>query len=274
MEQALWQENTTEKLNDNFKDKEEIILFAVFGSTSSKENNSDFWSDIDGFLVLKDEAFKKYSNDINWIDFIGTIFTYQYQPGEHSQTYRFVFDNFKKLDLILIKESAVDTILESNSGPYWKEINVLFSKSTKLEQKIKEVKKDLSTAPHFNDKQFTDLVNNFWFNAQLALYKTVRNDLLIAQHLTLDLYKDVLLLGMIIRDRKTGTNIHKSGGMGNDLVKAIDLPLKEINQINIINLIDNCGKKFDKLCIKWDKDFTSKHQILTPFIEKARKELQ
>jgi hypothetical protein len=274
MKTTLWQEDTTQQLKEKFKKNDDSILFAVFGSTSSKENYLDFWSDIDGLLVLKDEAFEKYSNNIGWIEFIGNIFTYQHQPGEHSQTYRIVFDDFKKLDLVLIKESVIDAVLQPNVGPYWKEVTILFSKSTELEQKLKNTKKDFPSAPHFTDKQFIELVNNFWFNAQLALYKTVRNDLLIAQHLTLELYKDALLLGMIIRDRETGTNIHKHGGIGNDLIKTMTLPLKEINQINIINLIDNCGKEFDQLCIKWNKDFSTKHQVFIQFIEKAKKELQ
>lgn len=273
MDKTLWQAETTIQLTDNFKENEDIIAFSIFGSTSSTENKFDFWSDIDGLLVVEDESFKKFSDNLKWIEFIGTIFTYQYQPGEHSQTYRLIFEDFKKLDLVVVKESKIDIVAQSYTGPYWKEINVLFSKSGEIAQKLKTTKKEI-TLTSFTEQQFMDLVNNFWFVASLSLYKVMRNDLLIAQHLALDLYKDCLSLGMILRDRETGSNIHKTGGVGNDIAKNLDIPLERITQLNVLNLIDNCGREFDQLCIKWSKGFLSKHKTLHPYIQKAKSEIE
>lgn len=188
------------------------------------------------------------------------------------QTYRLVFEDFKKIDLVIVKKSAVDVIIQPHSGPYWKEINVLFSKSEEITQKIKNTKKE-NIKTSFTEQLFKDLVNNFWFIASLALYKVIRNDLLIAQHLALDLYKDCLMLGMILRDREMGTNIHKTGGMGNDIAKNLELSLEKISQINLLNLVDNCGKEFDRLCIKWNKNFLSKHSTLHQYIQKAKSEI-
>lgn len=273
MDQFTWQEETISQLQVEFKRNEDVIAFAVFGSTARLDNKPDFWSDIDGLLVVKDIAFGKFSNDLTGIKFIGEIYSYQHQPGEDSQTYRLVFNDFRKLDLIIIKQPAIDAILYPYSSPYWKDIKVLFSKSTEIKRKLEDAKKEITIA-HFSEQQFRDLVNNFWFVASLALYKTVRNDLLISQHLTLDLYKDCLLLGMILRDRETGTNIHKTGGMGNDLAQDLNLSLGKITQGSIINLIDDCGKSFDQLCIKWNPKFLPKHPILNEFIQKAKSELE
>lgn len=273
MDQLDWREEATEKLKTNFQENNDIIALSIFGSTSNKKNKSDFWSDVDGLLVVKDEAYDKYSTNLNWIKFFGEIYAYQYNSDENTKTFRLVFEDFRKLDLIIIKQSAVNSMIQPNASPYWKDINVLFSKSDEIEQKIKNSKKEISEGC-FDEQQFKDLVNNFWFIASSALYKTFRNDLLIAQHLSLDLFKDCLLLGMILRDRETGTNIHKTGGIGNDIAKDMNICLENITQFNIINLIDSCGKEFDQLCIRWNKDFLSKYPVLSQYIQKARFELQ
>lgn len=150
---------------------------------------------------------------------------------------------------------------------------MFFSKSDEITQKLKATKKEI-TLTSFTEQQFKDLVNNFWFVASLSLYKVMRNDLLIAQHLALDLYKDCLSLGMILRDRETGINIHKTGGVGNDIAKNLDIPLERITQLNVLNLIDNCGREFDQLCIKWNQDFSPRHKTLLPQIQKAKSEVE
>lgn len=70
MDKPLWQAETTIQLTDNFKENEDIIAFSIFGSTSSTENKFDFWSDIDGLLVVEDESFGKFSDNLKWIEFI------------------------------------------------------------------------------------------------------------------------------------------------------------------------------------------------------------
>jgi hypothetical protein len=55
------------------------------------------------------------------------------------------------------------------------------------------------------------LSNHFWFTAIMASVKLGRRDNLIAAHLALDLYRDILVLLMLERDRRSGTNIHRFG---------------------------------------------------------------
>jgi hypothetical protein len=49
------------------------------------------------------------------------------------------------------------------------------------------------------DDQFLELVRDFRFKSMLAVYKVVRNDLLVALHLSQDLIRDCCVLGMMLR---------------------------------------------------------------------------
>ena len=57
------------------------------------------------------------------------------------------------------------------------------------------------------------------------------------------------------------------------IAKNLDIPLGKITQLNVLNLIDNCGREFDQLCIKWSQDFSPKHKTLRPYIQKAKSEI-
>ncbi len=66
--------------------------------------------------------------------------------------------------------------------------------------------------PFVTQEQFNEMVHSFRFKSILAVSKkVVGGDLLIALHLAQDLIRDCSVLGIILRDRATGTNIHKYG---------------------------------------------------------------
>jgi len=249
-----------------------ILVFAIFGSLSNVENKYDIWSDIDGLLIVKDKSYTEFADSLKWAEELGSVFAYQKNREENKQTIRLIFDDFKRLDIVIIKYSSIEDITLPEHGPYWSKIDIIFSRSEEINKLLKKTKKVI-LPPQFSDQQFQDLVNNFWFVASLALYKVMRNDLLIAQHLSLDLYKNCLLLGMIIRDRDTGTNIHKTGGVGNEIAKEIHILLQSISQANVLDQIDQCGKEFDRLCSKWTNKYIPHHPKFEKFVQRAKGEL-
>lgn len=267
----LWQKKFTEKIAHNLQNEVGILVFATFGSISNGKNKYDIWSDIDGLLIVKDESYREFSDSLKWAEELGSIFAYQKNQEDNKQTIRLIFDDFKRLDIVIIKYSSIEDITLPEHGPYWSKIDIIFSRSEEITKLLKKTKKVISP-PQFSDQQFQGLVNNFWFVASLAVYKVMRNDLLIAQHLFLDLYKNCLLLGMIIRDKDTGTNIHKTGGVGNEIAKDMHILLQSISQANVLGQIDQCGKEFDKLCSKWTNKYIPRYPKFEKFVLKARTE--
>lgn len=270
MNSDLWQKDILEKITDSFRNNEKVVTFAVFGSISGEE--FDYWSDIDGLLVVEDEHYEDFANSLSWVEKFGNIFAYQKNQTETQVTLRLVFDDFKRLDFVVIKESDINNVVKPEKGPFWENINIIFSRSDEISKLLQKAKK-VVLPPQFSGQQFQDLVNNFWFVFSLCLYKVARNDLLIATHLVLDLYKDCLLMGMIIRDRETDTNIHKTGGMGNEIAKNMEIKLQTVTQENILDILSQCGKEFDKLCLKWDQDYKSQQKDFQKFIRKAKDDL-
>jgi hypothetical protein len=83
------------------------------------------------------------------------------------------------------------------------------------------------------------------------VYKVVRNDLLIALHLAQELIRDCSVLGMMLRDRATGTNIHKHGGIGNQIVAQLEVTQKPFTPVGILDSIRESNEVFENLACEW-----------------------
>ena len=106
-----------------------------------------------------------------------------------------------------------------------------------------------------------------------AVYKVVRNDMLVALHLAQDLIRDCCVLGMMLRDRATGTNIHKGGGSSNELIPQLDATRKPFTSMGILDSINESNKLFERLAGEWSRGYREHRQPLLDWIEKARAEL-
>lgn len=270
MATELWQQKTLEEIKKLFSNYNSVHGLAISGSLNT--DIVDIWSDIDLIVVVEDDKIPEFANDLGWLKPLGTIFAYQNKGDEYSTTIRVVFEDFKRTDFVFTTVSALKAIVQSPRSNLWQNIKVIYSDSEVIKtlldsEYIPEKPKE------FSKKQFQDLVNNFWFISSLSLSKVIRKDLLVALHLALDLYKECLLLAILIRDKETGTTLHKTGGMGNDLAKSIHIPLKDTSQEAILDLLKQCGQEFQKLCVKWNPKCPDQFATFELLIRKARKDI-
>lgn len=270
MATELWQQQTLEEIKKLFSNYNSVHGLAISGSLNT--DIVDIWSDIDLIVVVEDDKIPEFADNLDWLKPLGTLFAYQNKGDEYSTTIKVVFDDFKRIDFVFTTVSALKAIVQSPRSNLWQNIKVIYSDS--------EVTRTLLGSEYipekpkeFSKKQFQDLVNNFWFISSLSLSKVIRNDLLIALHLALDLYKECLLLAILIRDKETGTTIHKTGGIGNDLAKNIDIALEDISPEAVLNLLEQCGQEFQKLCFRWNSNSPDQFAIFEPIIAKARKNI-
>jgi len=91
--------------------------------------------------------------------------------------------------------------------------------------------------------------------------------------LTQDLLRDCCVLGMLLRDRATGTHIHKHGGMGNQLVAQLETTQKPFTSIGILDSIQASHEIFEKLACEWSTTYQESRHLLLEWIEKAKLEL-
>jgi hypothetical protein len=117
------------------------------------------------------------------------------------------------------------------------------------------------------------MVNDFWFKAMLAGYKVIRNDLLIALHLALDLVRDCCVVGMMIRDRGEGTNIYREGGVGNSVVADLESACSTFAATGILDIIEQSGVQFDQLAAHWFDTYRERRYPLMEWLRHIRRAL-
>jgi len=96
-------------------------------------------------------------------------------------------------------------------------------------------------------KPFTDenkLIHEFWFIAVTALMKLGRGDYLLAAHLALELWQSVIVMQMLERDERKGTNIHRFGDREAVWLPSFVPPGDDIED-EIVRLVFQAAERMD-----------------------------
>jgi predicted nucleotidyltransferase len=266
-----WQADLLDKLVSYFEPNQDVLGLLLFGSYSGGENHYDDWSDIDLLVVVKNEKLESFFPTIEWIKSFSELYTYDQSSDELKCTTRACFADFRRVDFVMTTEEKLANIDEWSSVPFAADARTLFSRS----QVVTEVFRSGNLQrkmPLITEDQFLETVRKFRFKSMLAVHKIVRNDLLIALHLSLDLIRDCSVLGMLLRDRKTGTNIYKEGGQGNQLVAQLQITQKPFTSLGILDSIKESNQIFERLAGEWSSDYQANRRLLD-WIEKVKVEL-
>lgn len=102
--------------------------------------------------------------------------------------------------------------------------------------------------------------------------KVVRDDLLIALHLALDLVRDCCVLGMLLRDRAEGTNHHRHGGIGNIFVAQLRTTARPFDAAGILDSVEQSSILFDSLAAQWSDEYKEHRRPLVAAINRARRD--
>jgi predicted nucleotidyltransferase len=268
----LWHESMLNNLISYLEPKEDVLGLLLFGSCSKSESHYDYWSDLDILVVVKDNRLNQFFPTTKWIDDFGMLYTYSQSSDDFKYTTRACFENFNRIDFVITTEGRLAEIHKWSGIPFYAGVKVIFSRS-KIIDKIatqKHFQQKLSPVP---EEQFLEMVRDFRFKSMLAVYKVIRSDLLIGLHLAQDLIRDCCVLGMMLRDRATGTNIHKHGGTGNQLVAQLELTQKPFTSVGILDSIRASNEVFEKLACEWSNSYQENRQPLLDWIEHAKVEL-
>jgi hypothetical protein len=115
------------------------------------------------------------------------------------------------------------------------------------------------------------IVNEFLFKGSLAITKVMRDDLLIAFHLCLDLLRDCCLLQMILPDRQEGRTYHKTGGeAANKFIREFRAIPRSTDSIGILRTIEESIQCFDTLVTEWSPNFRNVGKPLVRAVARAK----
>ena len=261
-----------DELVSYFEPNEDVLGLLLFGSLGKLEFQPDDWSDVDILVVVKDGKLDDFFPTVAWITSFGRLYTYSQSADDFKCTTRACFENFNRIDFIITTAGKLAEIDKWSSIPFSAGAKVMFSGSEIIDEIANQTypKQEISLP---TQEQFLELVREFRSKSVLAVYKVVRNDLLIALHLAHDLVRDCSVLGMMLRDRETGTNIHKQGGIGNPVVAQLEVTQKPFTAIGILDSIKASHEVFEKLACEWSNSYQENRQLLLDWIEKAKIEV-
>ena len=266
---SYWQESVLENLISYFKPNEDVLGVLLFGSYNHPDYQPNDWSDLDILVVVQNDKLNNFFPSTEWMNSFGKIYTYSQSSDEFKGTTRVCFENFNRIDFLFTTEGNLAEISRWPSIPFFSGTKVIFSHSKVVDgiAAQKYYKQEFQPA---RQEQINEMIRDFRFKSMLAVYKVVRGDLLIALHLSQDLIRDCCVLGMILRDRATGTNIHKHGGMGNQLVTELEVTQKPFTALGILDNIKESNIIFEKLACEWSDNYEENRQPLLDWIEQAK----
>jgi predicted nucleotidyltransferase len=268
----MWQDIVIRDLVALLQLNEEVLSVVVSGSCALSSIEKDAWSDVDLLVVVSEHAISRYFPALVWLQALGEIYAFEQNANQFTYTTRVCFTDFRRLDIVLTTEFALEQIDSWDSVSFWNGTLTLFSRSTRVNTILARNFEPLNPSP-ISAEQFQAMANRFWFKATIAATKVVRDDLLIALHLALDLGRDCCLLAMLLRDRDAGTNYHRHGGAGNDFVEQLQTAKSSYDALGILDGIEQSSIAFDSLAAQWSSDYKEYCQPLIAAISRARQSL-
>lgn len=268
-----WQAQTAEELRTMLMSRNDVLALALFGSTLQSSSQCDAWSDLDCLLVIKDDAYARFFPTTDWLRTLGQLQALEQSEDTFYSTTRVCFVDFRRLDIVITTQSQLNQLAEWRHVPFWQGHSLLFSRSSQITSLLSQTW--LAPIPTFpSQSEFDEMVNHYWFKAMLASYKLIRNDRLIALHLALALVRDCCVLGMMLRDRAEGTNIHRAGGKGNKVVEMLERTCSNYTAAGILDIIEQSSNQFDRLASQWSETYVEKRYPLIEWLGHIRHTLR
>ncbi len=263
-----WQAETITALTGLLEDDPTVRALVLFGSAAS--GMCDAWSDIDLLLVVDEQALWHFFPTLDWLQALGEVYAFEQFPQVHGGLTRVCFSDLRRLDFVIVCESFVaqqDWSAKLSGGAH-----PLFSRSAAVERLLATTQ--VQPPPRLiAPEEFERMVQQFWYKAVMATTKVVRNDQLIALHLALELLQECCVLQMLLRDRVSGTNQHRDGGIGNVFVAQLEGMPPVYNAASILDLVEQSSRLFDALAGQWSDIYVERHTSLSTLLEQARRTL-
>ncbi|HET8631871.1 MAG TPA: nucleotidyltransferase domain-containing protein [Thermomicrobiales bacterium] len=269
---AGWQEGLARELAALLEPDAGVRALALFGSAARGGEACDAWSDVDALVVVDGRARERFYPAPGWLRQLGDLYAWDQSAGEFAATTRVCFRDLRRLDLVIATEAALARIADWPRVPFWGGVRVLFSRSAVADHALAGPFAR-PAPPLLTPEEYAALANRFWFKATLAVGKVARGDLLIALHLALDLVRDCCVLGMVLRDRETGTAHHREGGSGNEVVAGLAGAAQPYTAAGILESVEQSAVAFDRLARRWSAGYREQRGPLLALIERARRTL-
>ena len=177
------------------KSSEEVLGIITLGSRSRKDHEADEYSDLDMAIIVQDPPY--YLATDEWLSVIGKYHISFDEPSfDGCKSRRILFDGALDVDFIFMPESVAASGFSGEAAMILKRgFKVLLDKIA-LQEAVSQV--ILAKDPYImlSEKEFHNIVNDFWFHAMWTTKKLKRGELWTAKN-CLDMYMKGRLLTVI-----------------------------------------------------------------------------
>lgn len=267
-----WQREAIEKLSRVLQQDESVRGLVLVGSFTREDIIPDIWSDLDIVVIVQDSALPRFFPATGWAACLGETYCFSQNVNGGIHVTRAYYADGRRVDYVIIAESSLERIDEWPTNPLRYANTCLFSRSEALDRVLARTFPPPVLEP-ITPEQFERMAEEFWFKGMLAVSKVGRNEMLVALHLNLDMVRDCLLLGMMIRDRETGTDHHRDGTQGNHLVTELASASQPYTPEAILESIEQSAIAFDRLAAQWDSVWQVRRCPLLEHLAVARRVL-
>ncbi|MFA6107754.1 MAG: aminoglycoside 6-adenylyltransferase [Candidatus Latescibacterota bacterium] len=267
----LWQDDMLARLSELLAGDPAVRALILTGSLAT-EVPPDPWCDVDLKVVLADAAVGSYYPSPAWLSGLGELIAWDAADHGATRVLRVCLAPFRRLDLSLIPRASLEALAGPPSEAILARGKVIWSREPDLGTYRLRDGADCPAMPRDSEgvlSHLEQMSTAFWFRMTIAIAKTVRNDLLVAAHLALDLARDCLVLQMMLRDRRAGTMIHRYGGWGNELVAELAWPAACGSGEAILRVVAQCGATFDRLAAQVAGEYQPRFAWVLPAIRAA-----
>jgi len=272
MKTDQWQADAIQQVTNLLSKNEDVCGLVLIGSYTRDDLAPDAWSDVDLTLVVRDEALGRFWPATDWLGDMGELFCTSQSSTEDYHVTRAYFVDGRRIDFVIMAEGSLAGIGEWQDNPLRYVNQCLFSRTPVLDQALRSEFPPPALKP-VAPEDFERMANDFWFKGMLAVSKVAREELLVGLHLSLDMIRDCLVLGMMLRDRETGTDHHRDGTQGNPFVGALEETRQPYTALGILDSIEQSAIAFDGLAADWNLNWQEARGPLLSWIEHARRSL-
>jgi len=267
-----WQSKHTLKITKLLRSYPAVRAVLQYGSTVPPQVSLDRWSDVDLLIVADVPTVEALTSDVEWTASLGSLHAWEVFPSEFKIVLRLCVRDFSRFDLVFTTSDYLSQIDVWGQSQLSAPVKILLCRdplllpwlTTRLEPSI-------PVGP--SATEFGDMVRRFWFGMSVAITKVVRNDLLIALHLSQEALQTCLVLKMILRDREMGTSHHRTGGSGNRLVMMLNsMRDTAYDSQGLLDRLTFTADLFDALATDWDSGYVPRSETVLLWIEIARSE--
>jgi predicted nucleotidyltransferase len=259
MPSDAWQDALIEELRALLEPDPDVRALVVFGSWASPETRDRF-SDVDMLLVTADGRLARFFPPVEWLAPIGNAFAIERSVRERHGALRVVFDDMRRLDVVVVEEQTVATNERWSGHPFRTPRFSVFSRSDAVDHAVASIYEPVPPK-QLSATEFQARVDAFWFVAQLAVHKAVRGDLLFAAQLSLQLQ----------RDRAGGARHPRGAATDGGILARLTPSARRHTATGIIDVVQQTASLFDELAAAWEPGYRPKLPLLQPEIDVARR---